>query len=346
MPEIPLGATRRPREATRDTPGGRTPDHSMGRPLPTRSRPAAGALLAVMSALLVAAWGANDQGRPSTEETVIFKLKYRTAEELLPLLQGHIERDHGTVSGTGRRLVLTAPREEVARIEGILEEMDTRPRRLIITVAREPEHATLAGEPTAEDSGNRPAMTVRDTSATALHTRRRPALAMFSEPSSHELHTRPRAGPHGIQRVSILEGQWALIAFGEAPTATGLSAEVAVGQGLAVFLNEPSTDSGTRILARATLLGKQLVVNLAYTGASPSTRQGGRMETQSVRTTLTGHLGEWMPLNPAAGTDPPHDQSGLHLRTSRRSEGPPPLFVRVDAQASRPASGPPANPIQ
>jgi len=337
---------RRLPEATRDTPGGRTPDHSMGRPLLARKRAAVLALVAAMSTLLVVAWGANDQGHPRTEETVIFQLKHRTAQELLPLLQGHIERYHGTVSGTGRRLVLTAPREEVGRIEGILEEMDARPRRLIITVAREPEHATLAGEATAEDFGNRPAMTVRDTSVTAFHTRRQPALAVSSEPSSHALHTRPRAGPHDIQRVSVLEGQWALVALGEVPAATGFSAEAAVGRGLTVFLNEPSTDSGTRILARATLLGKQLVVNLAYTGTSPSTRQGGRMETQSVRTTLTGHLGEWMPLNPAAGTDPPHDQSGLHLETSRRSEGPPPLFVRVDAQASRPASGALASPIQ
>jgi hypothetical protein len=288
----------------------------------------------------------NDQGHPSAEETVIFKLKFRTAEELVPLLQEHIERHHGTVSGTGRRLVLTAPREEVARIQGILEEMDTRPHRLIITVAREPELTTLSAEPIKGASVNARGATVPDMSMTSYHTRQRPALAASSEPSSYELQTRPRPDPQDIQRVSVLEGQWALVAFGEAPMAAGLSAEVEVGAGITVFLNEPSTDNGTRILARATLLGQQLVVDVAYTGASPSARQGGQMEIRAVRTTLTGHLGEWMPLSPAADTDQPNDQSGLHLRTLRRGQDPLPLFVRVDAVANQPATALPANPIQ
>jgi len=343
---IPLSAARRVPEAAPETAGGRTADKRMGGPLLTSRLAAVGALLATMSAPLAAAWGANGQGHPSTEETVIFELKYRTAEELLPLLQGHIERYHGTVSGTGRHVLLTSPREEVARIEGILDEMDTPPRRLIITVARGPGLPALAGEPPKADSRNGPATTEPSTFVTSYHTRQCPALAGPSGRSSYELHTRPRADAHDIQRVRVREGQWALVALGEAPTTTGLSAEVAFGHGLMVFLNEPSTNSQTRILARATLLGKQLVVDIAYASASPSAHQGGRMETQAVRTTLTGHLGGWMPLGPAADTDEPDDHSGLHLDTPRRGQDPPVLFVRVDAEANRPTSGPLAKPTR
>jgi hypothetical protein len=291
------------------------------------------ALLAAMGVTLLVALGANAQEPSSAPDTVIYKLKHRTAEELLPSLQGQLARYQATVSGIGQRIIITAPHQEIPRLTAILEELDTRPHRLVITVARSPE---LGGLPGAIGKGGPAAGTggAPETSFTAYHTRGGRDLLVSPETSGYGMHTRPRIDPQDIQRVSVLEGHWASVTVADAPTSPGLTAEVTVRPGLTVFSDQPAgTGSATGILVRATLIGDRFVLDIAYTGASPSPRQGGQIETETLRTTLRGRLGEWLPLDAAPASNPPDGQPGLHLATSERRQAPGALFVRVDEAA-------------
>src|SRR5688572_25798016 len=80
----------------------------------------------------------------------VIPLKYRTAEELIPILQPMLPRE-GSISGLRGQLVIRTTAANLEEVRKILSSIDVAPRRLLITVAQD-----LASERTrrgAEVSG-------------------------------------------------------------------------------------------------------------------------------------------------------------------------------------------------
>ena len=63
----------------------------------------------------------------------IITLKYRTAEEVIPILRPFVGRE-GTISGMRDQLIVRTNSSNLKQIKRILARIDTRPRQLMITV--------------------------------------------------------------------------------------------------------------------------------------------------------------------------------------------------------------------
>ena len=84
-------------------------------------------------------------------ELEIINLRHRSAEELLPVIRPLLERDE-MVSGMNYQLLLRASPRNVEQIRRLLDSIDTRPRRLRITVMQDVDSETAAR--LTEVSGN------------------------------------------------------------------------------------------------------------------------------------------------------------------------------------------------
>jgi len=67
--------------------------------------------------------------------TEVIELRYRLADELLPAAQAVLGGD-GKASTYGQKLVVNAPPEKIHELRELLKQLDTRPRRLLISVDR------------------------------------------------------------------------------------------------------------------------------------------------------------------------------------------------------------------
>lgn len=65
--------------------------------------------------------------------TEVIQLHYRMADDLLPVAQS-VLGEEGRASAYGNQLIVNASPEKIAELRSVLEEIDTQPRRLLITV--------------------------------------------------------------------------------------------------------------------------------------------------------------------------------------------------------------------
>lgn len=81
------------------------------------------------------------QAAPRTE---ILPLHYRSAEELLPPVQTLLGGE-GRVSAYGNQLIVNAEPAKIAELQNLLQQLDTRPRRLLITVDSQQDRSASQG---------------------------------------------------------------------------------------------------------------------------------------------------------------------------------------------------------
>src|SRR5688572_17954799 len=98
-----------------------------------RMNPKRRALMTAAAGLPLAAWSARGWGQMVLE---VIPLKYRTAEEIIPILQPMLARE-GSVSGLRGQLVVRTTPANLEELRRILASVDVAPRRLQITVAQD-----------------------------------------------------------------------------------------------------------------------------------------------------------------------------------------------------------------
>ncbi|MBL8540456.1 MAG: hypothetical protein JNK68_08795, partial [Betaproteobacteria bacterium] len=80
----------------------------------------------------------------------VITLRYRTADQVIPLLEPFVDRD-GSINGMQNQLIIRTSPANLAEIRKILDQVDARPRQLLITVRQDVDLATAQRE--AEVSG-------------------------------------------------------------------------------------------------------------------------------------------------------------------------------------------------
>src|SRR4029453_15413147 len=75
-------------------------------------------------------------GAARADEVEVIQLKYRTAEQLIPILRP-LGEPGGAVSGRHSPLVIRASRANIAQLRQVLETLDRTPRRLLISVRQD-----------------------------------------------------------------------------------------------------------------------------------------------------------------------------------------------------------------
>ena len=223
----------------------------------------------------------------------IIPLRYRTVEQVLPVLQPLVEPG-GTLSGARNQLFLRASPGNVAEIRRALEAIDRPSKRLQISVrfddALEREQRDIAVSGTVSSSG------------------RARIAASASE-------ARGTSTERVDQRLQVLEGGRAFIASGASrPFRVPGGTEI---QDLATGFEVVPRLSGDRVLLEVT-------AQKETPGERPGVSHG-----QRVASTVSARLGEWVEIGGVASSGS-RDDRGIAYGSAQRATGSSRVWVKVE----------------
>lgn len=261
-------------------------------------------LLQLLRALLMIA--ACNAGLACAQVEII-QLRNRTAEDLLPVLRPLVEPG-GALTGMQYQLILRASPGNVADIRRVIASLDTRPRRLLISVRQDAE----GGEDMRSAAASGRVILSPGASSAVIDGR---------------LQDDRRASQDRVsQTVQVIEGGVAAISTGQSvPVPSRMVTRTVNG----VLVQETTSyrDAGTGFQVSPRLSGDRVTLEINPQRDTPGA--AGAVSIQHARTTVSGRLGEWMELG---GSSISESRSGSGIlsgnaaaRSERRS-----IWVKVD----------------
>lgn len=244
--------------------------------------------------------------------TEVLPLNYRSAEEILPLAQS-VLGSAGRVRAYGNQLIVTAEPAQIAELQEVLQRLDTRPRRLLISV--DSQENSSASQDGYRVDGNIGTGNVQVTTGRGERYGR----------NEVRIIDRSGSGSSGsLQQLQATEGYPALIQVGQSVPLTSYGRDAH---------GYPSQHTEYRDINRgvevvASVHGDQ--VELAI--RSQQDRMGSRrgtIDTQSTDTHVSGRLGEWITLG-GISESASDSRSGLLSQRSDSSRQALALRLKVE----------------
>ncbi|MEE9493968.1 MAG: hypothetical protein V3W04_11385 [Gammaproteobacteria bacterium] len=239
------------------------------------------------------------------------QLKYRSAESLLPVLEPLLDQN-SHLSGTGYLLFLKASEQETNNILQLVRQLDTPLKQLMISVFQGTERELT-------ESSNQFSVIFQK-----QHHRRPHLDFKFSTRNNHSIS---RNNP--IHQLKILEGY---------------SGYIETGKSIPFFSTQVWQDNyGRRVYQSSTqyrdlLTGFYVLPRLAEDKVSLeispynntlSNNHPDRINTQSMSTTLTGALGQWLEIGGQnTQSSSQGNQTGGHYKTREQQSSH--VWVRAD----------------
>lgn len=188
--------------------------------------------------------------------TEVLPLSNRTSADLLPVAQHFLGKD-GTVSAYGNQLIVNAEPDKIQGLRALLSQLDTPSKRLLITVD--------TNETNQQDSGD-------------------------SQTRIISYGTTSRDG--GVQQIQASEGVPALIQVGQSvPLTTTQQDSYGRLQNQTQYRN---VTQGFYVTASVT--GETVHLSISTNRDRMSQERQDVVNVQSTDTTVSGRLGEWIPL--------------------------------------------------
>lgn len=228
----------------------------------------------------------------------VLPLKYRKSEQVIPVLQPLLGRD-SSISAFQNQLVIRATPAELAQLKRVLGEIDTMPKRLLITVRQDADldrarrEAELSGSIgnenariTVPGSGSREGgnVTFRDGDD---RLRGRVVDSQGSSSSSTS------------QTIQVLEGNSAFIRVGESRPMRSRQVVRTVVNGQLVDRVIEGTeyrDANTGFSVVPRVQGNLVTLDIDPQRETFNDGRRGTINVQRVVTTVSGRLGEWLDL--------------------------------------------------
>lgn len=257
---------------------------------------------------------------------VTINLHHRPAKDLVSILQPMLDKG-GSISGAGYKLFIRSSPENIAQLRHMLQSIDVAARNLLVSVSLDPavlqenKHASLQanikqGEVTLQTDGNR-----RTTADTNGHEHHRNHI--MYDPRLFQQAQTERAPQ--VQTVRVSEGLWATIKTGQAiPVASrtrnpdGTVTDTYTYQAVA---------TGFQVLPRVN--GDNVTLTIRPQAQTLSTSKAGTYDTTEMNTTVSGKLGQWIPLGSVAQTQQTNN-SGITYRTETRDDTNTQFYVKVE----------------
>ncbi|MDP2239361.1 MAG: secretin N-terminal domain-containing protein [Burkholderiales bacterium] len=258
--------------------------------------------------------------RASAQATVleVISLKYRTAEQVIPMIQPML-RPGGSISGLQNQLIVRTTPDNHEEIRRILAGVDTLPRQLVITVRQDADGDS--GRRAAEISGSvRIDDSVRITVPGTIDSRA-PHIGAGADRDgvrARIIDTRRAESDRNLQTVQVLEGNAAFIRIGQSVPVPRREVVQTVIGGQVVSRVVDSVEyrdvaSGFNVLPRIT--GDRVTLDINPQHDTLNRQMPGAVNVQRVATTVSGRLGEWIEIAGLAQQNS-HDQSVLLGRSS------------------------------
>lgn len=257
-------------------------------------------LLGVLAAFMVVAAGA--------QSLEVIDLKYRTAQEVMPLLQPLVESG-GALSGSDYKLFVRASAANVAQLRRALLEIDRAPRQLFVSVRRASretiEREALASTATVGTHGAAASISTADA---AVH-----------------------GDENSIAGVHVLEGSSAYIATGQRVPVVTAMATGGRRPWLAASTTYRDVDSGFLVTPRVS--GSRVTLSIEQ----HAQRQGASddaVDMQRIATQVSGELGRWIALGGVRdASNHRADEMAAHRYATRSDDLE--VWVKVETRQAR-----------
>jgi type II secretory pathway component GspD/PulD (secretin) len=234
----------------------------------------------------------------------VIDLKYRTAAEVIPVLQPLVEQG-GALTGQDYKLFVRTSPANLRQLRAALAQIDRQPNQLLVSVRRstqqqvERERAQVSG--TVSNRGSE--VSVRATDSTQ----------------------RDRAD--GVASVQVLEGNSALISSGsDVPIVTSVAAGGGRRPFAAATTSYRNVSSGFLVTPRVN--GTQVVLDIEQ---QDDRVVNGTIQTQRLTTQVSGRLGEWIQLG-GVSEGSSGQQRGILSRQYSTTSDERSIWVKVESR--------------
>lgn len=260
-------------------------------------------------------------------ELEVITLKYRTAQDVLPIVQPFVNQAGGTVTGTQNRLIVRTTRANLAEVRQILASIDTLPRRLMVTVKQDTGLSAI--QRSAELSGN--AAVGKAQVIVPPTGRAGRGLVVERQQGGNSVRTQVQSSEssvneNNVQQLQVLEGSEAFISAGQSVPVPQQTI-IQTPQGTQVIQNTQFRDVATGFYVRPRVSGEQ--VTLEVRPQRESLGPDGSLDTQSVSSVVSGRLGEWMELGGIVQSRT-QQNSGIASRDSERNSDQRRIYIKVE----------------
>jgi type II secretory pathway component GspD/PulD (secretin) len=266
----------------------------------------------------LALWCAAAGAQQSVLEVI--DLKYRNAQEVLPILQPFVSRD-GSISALNNQLIVRTSPQNLAELRKILDTIDKRPRRLMITVSQDVDLS-------ARKSGASVSGTVGNDNASVTVPRKRgegQGASVSGDGLEARVYNSQSAGAErGGQTVQVLEGNTAFIRVGQSVPITNRQRV-----GPVVTESTQFRDATSGFYARPRTNGNQVTIEITGNRDQFTNPSTGAANIQRFDTVVSGRLGEWIELGGSTQSRD-FDQSGTVYRSSEARRDERRLYLKVE----------------
>jgi Type II secretory pathway, component PulD len=235
----------------------------------------------------------------------VIDLKYRTAAEVIPVLQPLVEQG-GALTGQDYQLFVRTSPANLRQLRDAVAQIDRRPNQLLVSVRRstqqevERERAQVSG--TLSNRGG--------------------------DVSVHATDANARDRSDGVASVQVIEGSAALISSGsDVPIVTAVAASVGHRRAFAGAATEyRNVSSGFLVTPR--LNGQTVVLDIEQ---QDERVVNGSIQTQRLTTQVSGTLGDWIQLGGVSESSS-SQQRGILSRQYSTSSDDRKVWVKVEKQ--------------
>ncbi len=290
---------------------------------------AVGTRCLVVGLLLAALTGAAAYAQNTVLEVI--PLRYRMAEEVIPIIQPMLARE-GSVSGFQGQLVVRSTPANLDEIKRILASIDTMPRQLLITVRQDTDvdRSRSAAEVSGSVGGDQGRVTVPGS-----RDPRGGSVVLRDGDDSVRLQVLEGSGSQSdrnTQAVRVMEGREAFVRVGQSMPVRERQVQRSVVGGRVVEQVVETTqfrDAATGFYVLPRVAGDRVTLDISPQRETLSKQPHGGVNVQSMVTTVSGRLGEWMEIG-GIGVDSSGQQSVLLGRATTASRSSGRVLVKVE----------------
>lgn len=261
----------------------------------------------------------------------VIPLRYRMAQEVIPIIQPMLVRE-GSVSGFQGQLVVRTTPTNLEEIKRILASLDTAPRQLLITVRQDAEAGRSRS--TAEVSGNVGGDHGRVTVPGSQDPRGGNVVLREGDDRVRlqVLEGTGSQSDRNTQSLRVMEGREAFVRIGQSVPVRERQVQRSVVGGRVVEQVVESTqyrDATTGFYVLPRVSGDRVTLDISTQRESLSRPVQGGVNVQSMVTTVSGRLGEWMEIG-GIGQDASGQQSVLLGRTTTATRDRRRVLIKVE----------------
>jgi len=257
------------------------------------------------------------------------QLQNRPAEEVIPIIKPMLG-PNDSVTGQGFQLFLRSSPETLAQVREMISNLDVAAKMLQISVFQGNDRDLRAlsvsgnvqvqsGDANVSIGTNRDGGRKQGGGDVSYSTRNASAGAST-------ISTRGRLRDNPIHQLRVTEGTEGFIETGEQiPYFSGANwyGPGAVGAGV----DYKDVTTGFYVLPR--IHGDKVTMHVSPFKQSQSKTRGGDINTQSAKTTITGRMGEWLPIG-GTTEQTQRSQSSTGSYTSTQSRNNESIWIKAD----------------